>query len=147
MQGTITRKMLSQIEGMADIRPRQQDLPATSHLLSEDEFLSLTGLARESLDELVQLEWLSCVKTREAVLFQIRRGAPSAQPSLIVVNPDIFLAQAAGQKQELGRSSPLFCCQKNWAANRTDNNRTNISCPVWTSFSSCLFLLVQEDGG
>ena len=71
MQGTITRKMLSQIEGMADIRPRQQDLPATSHLLSEDEFLSLTGLARESLDELVQLEWLSCVKTREAVLFQM----------------------------------------------------------------------------
>ncbi|MBU3831209.1 MAG: chaperone modulator CbpM [Candidatus Desulfovibrio faecigallinarum] len=56
---------------MADIRPRQQDLPATSHLLSEDEFLSLTGLARESLDELVQLEWLSCVKTREAVLFQM----------------------------------------------------------------------------
>ncbi len=71
MQGSITRKMLSQLETMADIRVRQEDLPAASHLLSEDEFLSLTGLARESLEELVQLEWLACVRTREAILYQM----------------------------------------------------------------------------
>lgn len=70
MQGAMTRKMLSQLDSMAEIRVRQQDLPAISRLLSEDEFLSLTGLARQELQELVQLDWLDCVKTSESVLFR-----------------------------------------------------------------------------
>ncbi len=70
MQGEVTRKMLSQLDTMAEIQVWQQELPAVSKLLSEEEFLRLTGLAGEHLQELVQLDWLDCVRTSERILFR-----------------------------------------------------------------------------
>ncbi len=54
---------------MADIIRREKLLPAASDLVSEEEFLRLTGLAAASLQELVQLDWLSLTRTQTALLF------------------------------------------------------------------------------
>jgi len=42
--------------------------PALS-LITEKEFLELTGLARERLDDLLQLEWLDRTETDACTLF------------------------------------------------------------------------------
>ncbi len=54
---------------MADIIRREKHLPAASDLVSEEEFLRLTGLTADSLQELVQLDWLSLTRTSTALLF------------------------------------------------------------------------------
>ncbi len=49
---------------------KETDLPAQSCLMSEEEFLDRTGLPRERLVELLQLDWLHFVRTQQTLLFQ-----------------------------------------------------------------------------
>ena len=47
---SLTNKMIGALERESDIVRRMEDLPAPSRLLSEKEFLDLTGLALDSLE-------------------------------------------------------------------------------------------------
>ena len=49
-------------------RMEQGREPALSYV-AESDFLELTGIARERLDELLQLEWLDCMESGACTLF------------------------------------------------------------------------------
>lgn len=70
--GKLTGRMIGAIERESDIAEKLSDLPVPSRLLSETEFLALTGLGAGSLEELLQLEWIDCMRTAEAMLFNRR---------------------------------------------------------------------------